>query len=188
MGKKEDMRVIKTKKNLYDGLLKIMKDKTFEEIKVTDICRISSTNRSTFYDHFNDKYELLSSLIKDLENNLVTKLKTNTNIETPKDFYIKMIELLLEHISENISIYFSIIKINGNSVASDMMFDTLVKDVKNHIEDNSNYTKIIPSEIITVFYVSAVIKVCIKYISNPNKYTKEEILFYLKQLIPNKIY
>ena len=54
MDKKEDLRVIKTKKSLYDGLIMMMKDKPFEEIKVSDICKVALTNRSTFYDHFND--------------------------------------------------------------------------------------------------------------------------------------
>ena len=57
MKKKEDLRVVKTKANLYRGLMELMKDQTFEEIKVSDICNKSMINRSTFYDHFNDKYE-----------------------------------------------------------------------------------------------------------------------------------
>ena len=91
MDKKEDLRVIKTKKSLYDGLIMMMKDKPFEEIKVSDICKVALTNRSTFYDHFNDKYELLYSLMKDLEDSLVSKLKTNTNISNSKEFYLKTI-------------------------------------------------------------------------------------------------
>ena len=67
MMKKEDLRVIKTKANLYRGLIDLMKDNPFEEIKVSDICNKSMINRSTFYDHFNDKYELLQSLIDDLK-------------------------------------------------------------------------------------------------------------------------
>ena len=67
MEKKEDLRIIKTKKNLYEGLLILLKDQSFENVKVSDICKISLVNRSTFYDHFQDKYELLNSLIKYLE-------------------------------------------------------------------------------------------------------------------------
>lgn len=188
MKKKEDLRIVKTKKNLYEGLLLLMKDKTFEEIKVSDICRVSLTNRSTFYDHFNDKYELLSSLIKDLENELEIKLKENTNLETAKDYYMKMIELLFDHLGENISIYNSIIKNNNNSIANDMMRDTLLNDVKKHIENNDKYNGNIPTDIITTFYVSAVINVCLFYIKEPKKYKKEEILMYLNELLPNNIY
>ena len=64
-----DKRIIKTKKNLYDGLLEVMREKEFEDIKVSDICDKALTNRSTFYDRFSDKYELLTSLIEDLKKN-----------------------------------------------------------------------------------------------------------------------
>ena len=49
MKKKEDLRIIKTKKNLYEGLLQLMKDTSFEDIKVSDICNVSLVNRSTLW-------------------------------------------------------------------------------------------------------------------------------------------
>ena len=53
--KKEDLRIRKTKASLYKSLLQLMEDTPFEEIKVSRICQLSMINRSTFYDHFNDK-------------------------------------------------------------------------------------------------------------------------------------
>ena len=44
-----------------------MKNKSFEEIKVSDICKEAHINRSTFYNNFNDKYDLLFSLFHDLD-------------------------------------------------------------------------------------------------------------------------
>lgn len=188
MDKKEDLRIVKTKKSLYDGLLMLMKDKSFEDIKVSDICRVALTNRSTFYDHFNDKYELLYALMKDLENALISKLKTNTNISSSKEFYMKMIELLFEHISENTEIYSSILKNNNNSVANDMIRNTLLRDVRYHIESEHNYNNEIPAEVLTMFYVSAVINVCSMYIREPNRYSKNDILNYLNKLLPDNLY
>ena len=188
MDKKEDLRVIKTKKSLYDGLSVMMKDKPFEDIKVADICRVALTNRSTFYDHFNDKYELLYALMKDIENGLIEKLKSNTNISSKKEFYMQMIELLFEHISENVSFYSSIIKNNNNSVANDMIRNTLLMDVRNHIESENNYNSEIPAEVLTMFYVSDVINVCSMYLREPNKYTKDDILGYLDKLLPDNLY
>ncbi len=188
MEKKEDLRVIKTKKSLYEGLLFLMKDKSFEEIKVSDICKVAYTNRSTFYDHFNDKYELLSSLIEDLEKELENKLNENVQLQTEKEYYMEMIALLLDHISEHIEIYSSIIKNNTNSIANDMFKNTLLKDVEKHIEKNQSFQENILIDIITIFYVSAVINVCISYIKDPYKYQKEDIVQYLNHLIPNNIY
>ena len=53
---KNDLRVIKTKNALFETLTNLMKEKTFEEIKVSDICNKALINRSTFYAHYNDKY------------------------------------------------------------------------------------------------------------------------------------
>ena len=77
MDKKTDLRIIKTKKSLFQGLTHLMKEKKFEKIKVSDICAASLVNRSTFYDHFSDKYELLTELIENLRTELNSKLQNN---------------------------------------------------------------------------------------------------------------
>ena len=38
MKEKTDLRVVKTKKILFNTLLKLMKQKKFEKIKISDIC------------------------------------------------------------------------------------------------------------------------------------------------------
>ena len=190
MKKKEDLRIRKTKANLYKGLLQLMENKTFEEIKVTDICQISMINRSTFYDHFNDKYELLSSLIEDLKQELIKHLNKTKKTNTIKEYYLEMIKQLLEYANKNISIYSSIaiIKRNNNSIAYDMMFDASLEAVNKNIEETYQNTSNIPTEIISLFYVSGVTKVLTEAVKVPNKYSTEDILNYLEKLIPDVDY
>lgn len=190
MKKKEDLRIRKTKANLYKGLLQLMENKTFEEIKVTDICQISMINRSTFYDHFNDKYELLSSLIEDLKQELIKHLNKTKKTNNIKEYYLEMIKQLLEYANKNISIYSSIaiIKRNNNSIAYDMMFDASLEAVNKNIEETYQNTSNIPTEIISLFYVSGVTKVLTEAVKVPNKYSTEDILNYLEKLIPDVDY
>lgn len=188
MKKKEDLRIVKPKKSLYEGLLIMMKDTSFEDIKVSDICNVSLVNRSTFYDHFSDKYELLISLIHDLEEELSEKLATNQVLTSAKDYYMSMIATLFQHISDNVEIYSSIIKNNNNGIASDMFRDAILNDVKKSLDNSSMGNLEVPVDIISTFYVSAVINVCIEYVRDPKKYTMEEILRYLDCLVPNDIY
>lgn len=187
MKKKEDLRVIKTKKSIYEGLLQLMADTSFEDIKVSDICNISLVNRSTFYDHFSDKYELLAALIKDLEDELAEKLNSIQTFSSAKAYYMSMIKILFDHISDNIAIYSAIIKTNNNGIASDMFKDAILNDVKRYLEKVDSDISI-PVEIVSCFYVSAVISVCIEYIHDTKKYTIEDILLYLDKLIPNDVY
>ena len=185
MNKKIDLRIIKTKKNLYDSLLYLMKEKSFEDIKVSDICEKALVNRSTFYAHFSDKYELLSSLLSDLKNSLIFELNKNESIDI-KDYYMKMIELFLNHIDDNINVYQAIIKNNQNSILMDMIYDTIESDVKSKLKTDN--ISDIPIDFISKFYMGAIINVGIDYLRNPKKNKKKEVIKYLNQLLPNKIY
>ena len=77
---KKDLRIVKTKNALYLALVDLMKDKTFEEIKVSEICNKALVNRSTFYAHFDDKYEFLVDFLDTFKDSLTSYLDTNKNI------------------------------------------------------------------------------------------------------------
>ena len=186
MSPKQDLRILKTKKALYEGLIKLMQDQKFETIKVSTICEISLVNRSTFYDHFNDKYDLLSSLINNLRDKLEIDLTNTTTNLNSKDYYLNMIKLFLNHIDTNKQIYYSILKNNSEGIVIDITYYTILKDVQKHLHNHSNKTNI-PPDIISKFYVSAVISICTEYIKFQDKYTKEDILLYLNKLIPQDI-
>lgn len=49
-----------TKDRLFLSLISLMKDKSYEEIKIKDILEISQVSRRTFYRHFTNKQELLN--------------------------------------------------------------------------------------------------------------------------------
>ena len=97
---KKDLRVVKTQNTLYTTLLELMKEKSFEEIKVSDICSHALINRSTFYAHYNDKYELLADAIDDLKNSLIMELNKNKSISNTKEYYLEMIRLFLNNIEK----------------------------------------------------------------------------------------
>ena len=157
MNKKIDLRIIKTKKVLYQALENLMIDNSFEEIKVSDICSKALINRSTFYAHYTDKYELLDEYINSLKDDLQSELEKNININNTKEYYIEMIRLLLNHIEEKKKAYLSIMIKNKNSIMMDIIDDVINKNLLEQIkEDNS---KKIPSTIITKFYLGGVIYV-----------------------------
>lgn len=183
---KTDLRIIKTKNNLYNALIDLMKDKSFEEIKVSDICSKALINRSTFYAHYEDKYELLEDCIKDLKDSLSNELKKNQSISSTKEYYIEMIKLFLNHIEEKRDSYLAIAINNRNSILTDILYDVIDKDIINHLENDDTF-KDIPKRIVASFYLGAVVNVGINWIKNINKYSKEEMLNYLTILIPDEI-
>lgn len=190
--KKEDLRVRKTKANLYKGLIELMQEKEFEDIKVIDICKQSLINRSTFYDHFNDKFELLNSFMNDLKIELLEHLKESKNLKykTIKEYFIIIVKELFTYINKNINVYsiLSIIKKNYNSVARDMLFDAahtaVCEELNEHCINHSN----IPNESISLFYLSGVITILTESVKDPNKFSEDKVLEELDKLIPELDY
>ena len=156
MKKKEDLRIIKTKASLYRGLMNLMKNKPFEDIKISDICKVSLINRSTFYDHYNDKYELIQSLMNDMREELLEKLDKSKKTKNIKEYYIELIKVLLEHINSNIDIYSAVVKINSNSIARDMMTDAIIISAAKEIDSNFESISSIPTKTIVLYYANKI--------------------------------
>lgn len=185
---KKDLRVIKTQNNLYSSLLHLMKEKTFEEIKVSDICSKALINRSTFYAHYNDKYELLAEFIQELKNSLTEELQKNENISNTKEYYLEMIKLFLDHIEEKKESYLAIMIHNRNSITMDMIYDVLDHDITSRLKKDDMLEKNkIPHHIIARFYLGAVVNVGMEWLKSGNKDTKEDMIRYLSLLIPNEL-
>ena len=180
MEKNTDLRIIKTNKVLYESLVNLLKTKTFEEIKVSDICNDALVNRSTFYAHFNDKYELFMSFINDLKESLKAELKTIDSNLTLKEYYLKLIEVFLNHVEGKENIYRSILINNRNSIIMDMIYNTITEDVNERIK---SMDLDMPSDIFLSFYLGGFINVGLEWFKNKKKYSKEEMLKYMGELM-----
>lgn len=62
----DDLRVRRTHKLLYSALLDLMEKQPFENITVKQICDLAMVHRTTFYTHFNDKFDLLSRALRQI--------------------------------------------------------------------------------------------------------------------------
>lgn len=180
MKKNIDLRVVKTKKAIYDALVILLKDNMFEEIKVSDICKTALINRSTFYVHFEDKYDLFKSFINDLKESFAMELKGISDDLSVREYYLELIRVFLNHIEGKENIYRSIMINNRNSIIMDMIYDTVDKDINRRINKTMNG---VPSDIISSFYLGAVVNIGMEWLKNDKAYTKQEILIYLKKLI-----
>ena len=52
----EDKRIRKTKKTLKTTLIKMLKEETFDQVSITELCKNADISRITFYSHYSDKF------------------------------------------------------------------------------------------------------------------------------------
>ena len=72
-----DRRVRKTRGQLRQGLVRLMREKSIQDITVKELCEECDINRGTFYLHYTDVYQLLHSIEDELlvePDSLVTPL------------------------------------------------------------------------------------------------------------------
>jgi len=62
----EDLRVRRTRQLLQKALIELTVEKGFGAVTVREITERAMVNRSTFYRHYLDKYELLNEYLKDV--------------------------------------------------------------------------------------------------------------------------
>ena len=83
----------KTEKQIEDSLLQLMKEQTFETISIRQLIDLAEVNRSTFYRHYLDKYDLLEKiedrLLGDLQTYYQKSLESACLFKLEKDFKVE---------------------------------------------------------------------------------------------------
>ena len=73
---KQDSRFIAAEKRIKNAFYDILSRKTIEEIRTQEIIASAGINKSTFYSHYRDKYDLLDSIGSDAAEILYPELET----------------------------------------------------------------------------------------------------------------
>jgi AcrR family transcriptional regulator len=78
----DDPRVKRTRQLLQQALIALIQEKAFQDITVQDIADRATVNRATFYAHFEDKYSLLDTCMREqFQQMLAHRLPDNAIIQ-----------------------------------------------------------------------------------------------------------
>jgi len=70
-----DRRVRYTKMVLRDSILDLLKNKSLNQISITELCKAADINRNTFYKHYNTPYEIIREMEDEMFNALMDSIK-----------------------------------------------------------------------------------------------------------------
>ncbi|SFR23280.1 MULTISPECIES: TetR/AcrR family transcriptional regulator [unclassified Paenibacillus] len=80
MIRNKDLRIIKTQKVIRDAFIDLLDKNGFEAITVQEIANAAMINRSTFYLHYVDKYDLLQKTAEQALANIIELVAPETHI------------------------------------------------------------------------------------------------------------
>lgn len=81
MNTRNNQRFRDMDKKLKDAMLALLKDMDFEKITVKMICEKAKVNRSTFYAHYTDIYEIMEQMEEHLNEELLESYKNQAPAE-----------------------------------------------------------------------------------------------------------
>ena len=97
---KNDRRVKYTKMVLEESLIKLLQRRPIDKLSVTAICEAADINRSTFYSHYTDQYDLLQQVqekvLQEINEHLADYRFTGSEAEL-----FQMMNRILEYIAAN---------------------------------------------------------------------------------------
>jgi AcrR family transcriptional regulator len=159
MSKEYDLRVIKTRKLIRDSFIKLMDIKGFNGITVNDIADIAMINRSTFYLHFDDKYDLLQHLMEESIQKIIQLVAPEAHITDGKleyDSFVQNMNYILQTI-ESDALFYKIIVNDKEMLGISKKFENaLKKKLDICFSGNILISRDLFLELLTSLYVSAI--------------------------------
>lgn len=166
-----------TEKKIGLGFFELLKDKTYDQITIKDICRISNTSKPTFYRHFQDKYELLTKCIYFVMANFEKKIGSEKCYENPMESYGEIAELALDYIYKWKDRLLNITANDNDHLLfepiNNFLYLNASKKVKAIKEKNINIT--VSTEMLSGFFTGGIVSIT-RWILYSNKLSKEEVL------------
>jgi len=94
---KESRRTKLTRSLLRDSLVELMQTESIHKISIKQICEVADVNRTTFYAHYCDRYELLEDVERETAKCISAELEHSDDNEPEKQ-----LERFFKYIIDNI--------------------------------------------------------------------------------------
>ncbi len=136
-----DKRIENTYTLLQNSMRELLGKCTWDDITIQALCEHAGVSRTTFYNHFKDKDELLDSLLQMFEQAMLAD-KNARSLSTTKTF--RFLPILLNHVNGNRQLFSKTnTELNGYAVAKRFsqliarLVEAEVKEAHDHLSLNS---------------------------------------------------
>jgi AcrR family transcriptional regulator len=157
---KKDRRIRKTEKQLLDGLTYLMQTKSINDITVRELSDIVDINRSTFYLHYQDIYDMIEHIEDNLIEQFTQTLNSNhkRNGELTEQEFKKVMVSIFEFLLQNRTICKALIGHNGDikflNKINEIISERIQELLKNYASNKYSDTDL---ELVKHYFVSGCI-------------------------------
>ena len=185
MKRKADRRVQRTQQLLEQALLALIKEKSFESISVQEIIDRANVGRATFYEHYDNKEDLLQSGFNGLEARL--KGRQREAIARGRDLDERLFAFsreLLAHAHENRDVFPAMVGKRGGAVIQHVLRKLLVQLVREEVKSTvpKEGAGTVPPEAIVQFLANGLFGLLVWWLNGRMRLSVEEVNGIFRQL------
>lgn len=169
-----DLRVLKTRKNIRASFINLLLVKDFKDITIQNIIDEALIGRSTFYDHYFDKYDLLNQLVDEVLVDFKDIIKDRFDLKSENDF-IKFFLNMIEHYSKQRTTFLALLNVHTESID---LYNSLINILRNECSsylDSIDFQNksTVPKEYVSRLYASTAMTSIQWCLENKEEYTPQ---------------
>ena len=179
-----DPRQRKTRALLVKALAELMEERPFSELSVVDICSRAMVHRTTFYAHVNDKRELLSYLLSQLERECVETCLPKEEMTSPKEYFLTAVKNALGFFQDRRSLYLACLN-SGMEAEVHVLSDRAAQELCRRLSQPAfrDAAPEVDPQIAARFYIGAVLALIRWWLTNDDPVPQETLLSNLSHFI-----
>ena len=181
-----DIRVRRTYDQLTDALIKLLAQKSFDDLTVLEICNQANVHRATFYKHFVDKHDFLNCCFKmklaELE---LEKTDKDFSIEQMNENCMKMIKKVISFIEDNKDFVFCVSFEHYSSSFTNSLSDAIADFIIEQIRSKASFSEKLGYnlQLMAYYYSGAIVNLVRWWSTSENVCSKRMFIEFAKRKI-----
>lgn len=189
---KNDSKYFKSAEKMHNALITLLNKKDFELITVKEICELAEVNRSTFYLHYDNSYDLLKETIEAVYKDFFSRFSDDgyreINLKEKSDeelFLITPNYLMpyLEFVEDNRKLFFIMYEKN-EMMGAEKTYEKWFKEIFGPILTKFGVSQE-DQPFIMIFYLKGIIGIINEWLARDCKESKETIISIIQKCIPS---
>lgn len=189
---KNESKYFRSAEKMHNALITLLNKKDFELITVKEICELAEVNRSTFYLHYDNSYDLLKETIEAVYKDFFSRFSTDGNKEinlkenSDEELFLitpKYLMPYLEFVEDNRKLFFIMYEKN-EMMGAEKTYEKWFKEIFGPILTRFGVSQE-EQPFIMIFYLKGIIGIINEWLARDCKESKETIISIIQKCIPS---
>lgn len=185
---KVDRRVLRTQEDIKNAFISLMREKSFDTLTVRDLTGKANINRTTFYKHFLDKFDLLEQYEDEIMRNVTSIIYKveSSYIEQPKkeDVSFQDVVQIYKYFYQERELITVLLGPNGDPTFLEKLRNVLIQTFRTRLAMVSDPADLhYPVDLVMIYVSSALIGVVRYWLENDTGQSPQEIVDLLFEMM-----